>query len=425
MKKITSIVLIIALVLALAVPALAAEGGFSDVSGHWAETTIDDMAEGGLVHGYEDGTFRPNGTISIAEMATIIANAKGHGESNQAGYWAYGALDYCITELKCLPSQGEISPANYGVPCERQLAIYMLYTGLGYKDGEYRAITGPQIPDFAQVASAYKEAVLRGYQQSILIGKDTEGTFGPYDTLTRAEMATIFFRAGWREAGATVTAGTAPTNAEIIAAIQQLPSVTWTKKELSDRVIYTTNELVYGGIEMGFRTDMEGCWIDLYERRDKYIYDANGNQIDINGNVIEWWHPLYHATTDPATDPYHFWPSGSAYRYEARQLVKQILSICYPTKGAAAYDALMNVFNGRVYETSAMTPSVLRWYDGRMLHISHTAETHLVSISIDPVGDTEMYDRYLAKPVSTVHNDLMTWSGVSEYYGWMYRFDTP
>ncbi len=40
-----------------------------DITGHWAEDTIKEMADEGLISGYDDGTFRPNNDITRAEFA--------------------------------------------------------------------------------------------------------------------------------------------------------------------------------------------------------------------------------------------------------------------------------------------------------------------------------------------------------------------
>lgn len=48
---------------------------FSDVSGgkHWAEKHIDKCVKAGLINGYADGTFKPNNTITRAEICTMFA----------------------------------------------------------------------------------------------------------------------------------------------------------------------------------------------------------------------------------------------------------------------------------------------------------------------------------------------------------------
>lgn len=49
----------------------------TDISNHWAEETIAQWVKEGMIEGYEDGTFRPDHSISRAEMAALI-NRKFH-----------------------------------------------------------------------------------------------------------------------------------------------------------------------------------------------------------------------------------------------------------------------------------------------------------------------------------------------------------
>lgn len=48
---------------------------FADISGHWAEQTIEELAEMGIAHGGTDGNFRPDEPITRAEAATLVRNA--------------------------------------------------------------------------------------------------------------------------------------------------------------------------------------------------------------------------------------------------------------------------------------------------------------------------------------------------------------
>ncbi len=45
---------------------------FSDTNGHWAEGYIASAVTAGLVYGYEDGSFRPNRSITRAEAVTMM-----------------------------------------------------------------------------------------------------------------------------------------------------------------------------------------------------------------------------------------------------------------------------------------------------------------------------------------------------------------
>lgn len=48
------------------------ESQFTDISGHWAEEAINNIAAMGWITGYGDGTFRPNNYITRAEAVTIF-----------------------------------------------------------------------------------------------------------------------------------------------------------------------------------------------------------------------------------------------------------------------------------------------------------------------------------------------------------------
>lgn len=52
---------------------------FSDVTGgkHWAEEYIAKCVKAGLINGYKDGKFKPNGTITRAEICTMFAKMLG------------------------------------------------------------------------------------------------------------------------------------------------------------------------------------------------------------------------------------------------------------------------------------------------------------------------------------------------------------
>lgn len=46
-------------------------GAFADTKGHWAEGAIARCAKAGIIMGYSDGTFKPNNTVTRAELAVI------------------------------------------------------------------------------------------------------------------------------------------------------------------------------------------------------------------------------------------------------------------------------------------------------------------------------------------------------------------
>jgi len=73
-KKLLRVAVATALTVAFAVPAFA--NPFSDVPAkHWAYDAVNQLAQDGVVTGYDDGTFKGDKTVSRYEMASIVASA--------------------------------------------------------------------------------------------------------------------------------------------------------------------------------------------------------------------------------------------------------------------------------------------------------------------------------------------------------------
>lgn len=75
--------------------------GFSDIAGHWAQAAVERMSQAGIITGYEDGTFRPDQTLTRAEAVTIVNRALGIAPLTSAvqkwtdvpaSYWAFGSI---------------------------------------------------------------------------------------------------------------------------------------------------------------------------------------------------------------------------------------------------------------------------------------------------------------------------------------------
>ncbi|WP_200868594.1 Ig-like domain-containing protein [Paenibacillus sp. FSL H8-0457] len=53
----------------------AAEIAFTDISGHWAEASVKEAIREGIVTGYPDETFKPGNTVTRAEFSVMLMNA--------------------------------------------------------------------------------------------------------------------------------------------------------------------------------------------------------------------------------------------------------------------------------------------------------------------------------------------------------------
>lgn len=58
----------------------------SDVGNHWANKQITEWVNKGLAQGYNNGTFRPENTITRAEFITLLNRAIGLKELGEVGF---------------------------------------------------------------------------------------------------------------------------------------------------------------------------------------------------------------------------------------------------------------------------------------------------------------------------------------------------
>src|SRR5665647_2630116 len=84
-KKRITILTILCMMFTL-MPSTVSAVNASDISGHWAEDTIQSWVDQGTIKGYEDGTFRPENNISRAEFMTLVNGIFGYIEVKATTY---------------------------------------------------------------------------------------------------------------------------------------------------------------------------------------------------------------------------------------------------------------------------------------------------------------------------------------------------
>lgn len=143
-----------ALCLALTLFVLPVSAAFSDVAGgRWYSESVDWASASGYVSGYEDGTFRPDNSVTRAEFAVIMNQVLGLQQSS--GWGSFQELT---------------NPMNF------------------------QDITNPVNFQDVPAVSWYAAAVRNCVRAGIIAGYDSEH-FGPDDPVTRQQAAVIFSRA--------------------------------------------------------------------------------------------------------------------------------------------------------------------------------------------------------------------------------------
>ena len=196
-RKALSLILAFAMAVSLfTVGASAAEPTYGDTAGHWAEASIERWSGYGIIQG-SNGKFDPDGQLTCAQLATILARllklpaAKDAGFiDNPADAWYYDAINRCAAAgiLKG-NGDGTVTP-NASITRER--AMVMLARALGIEP-----LSRPDLSRYADVAqvSAYAQGYLAALIEAGIVGGVTADRLAPQDNITRAATVTILDRA--------------------------------------------------------------------------------------------------------------------------------------------------------------------------------------------------------------------------------------
>ena len=204
MKKTISIILFIVLLLTPAVSALAGNsptiqsgGLFNDVpTYHWAYMEIMDLAQRGIINGYDDGTYRPDNPVTrgewaklMVETAGIRANDYGVYHSDTSGHWA---LRFINAASDYLPGfdDGSYLPDEAVLREDVTVALVML-NGFDTQDADLSFLN--RFSDMDSITENAKSYVAIAVELELIGGFD-DGTFRGQETLDRAQAAVLLWR---------------------------------------------------------------------------------------------------------------------------------------------------------------------------------------------------------------------------------------
>ncbi|WP_438346995.1 cadherin-like beta sandwich domain-containing protein [Paenibacillus sp. FA6] len=170
---------------------------FSDITGHWAASDINKAAQRGIVNGYKDGTFKPNGVVTRAEFVVMLMKALKPQEedakltftdSAKIGTWAIDAIEQAVKagivtgylDGSFRPN-AEITRAEMAMMIAKALAL------------KVEANTITDFVDEADIPSWAKAPVAALKSLGLITGKGTN-KFAPNANATRAEAVTILLK---------------------------------------------------------------------------------------------------------------------------------------------------------------------------------------------------------------------------------------
>lgn len=190
-KKLLSLMLTVAMVVSF-FPAtvMADESGASDLEGHWASEVMTEWIGYGIIAGYEDGTVRPDKSITRAEMTAMLDRVMGYQTMADNHFSDLDDNWYTEVILKG-NAAGVISGYEDGTvrpnaTISRQEATAMIARVLAL---DTENVPEADFTDSDTVADWAKDAVNAMAAKGYVNGSD--GQFRPTAGMTRAEVVTI------------------------------------------------------------------------------------------------------------------------------------------------------------------------------------------------------------------------------------------
>ncbi|UJF31315.1 RCC1 domain-containing protein [Paenibacillus hexagrammi] len=152
---------------------------YNDISGHWAETAIEEAAAKGYINGYDDGSFKPDHTITRAEFVKMLMTGLRENvqpASDEVWYKPYVEAAQRLGLLQEGDLQGEMNE-----PITRQeLAILSLRAATSKLSKPYMPITSKD---------AMNDAVQNGIMEGL-----ADGELAPTGESTRAQAVIVLKR---------------------------------------------------------------------------------------------------------------------------------------------------------------------------------------------------------------------------------------
>lgn len=188
-KRITALLLSAALAFSLLVSPVAAAPAFSDAQGHWAQQAIERWSQQGVIQGF-DGAFRPDDTLTRAELAALLTRLMGYQSRSDADFADVPADAWYAPYVSLAHAAGVLLGDGTAMrPLDaitRQEAMCLLARALGVAEDAAaldRYTDGDQVADWA--AGLVGGLTAQGYIQG------SDGQVRPNAPITRAEAVTI------------------------------------------------------------------------------------------------------------------------------------------------------------------------------------------------------------------------------------------
>lgn len=174
---------------------------FTDIDGHWARGRILELAEKGLVNGMEAHRFEPDRKVTRAMFVTIMGRMYGVDSTFPApeGFSDVKASDWFAPYVGWAAAGGVVNGYDDGTfaPNREITREQMALILIRYCDAVQLSLpeteSGSAFLDEGEISAWALEAVLRARSYGLINGREN-GCYDPKGTATRAEMCAVIAR---------------------------------------------------------------------------------------------------------------------------------------------------------------------------------------------------------------------------------------
>lgn len=352
-------------------PATSYQQKFTDVSkDFWAFSYIAELVEKGVISGYPDGTFRPNNSVSRAEFAKIMIGASGlkAAATNTSSFSDVKVTDWYCPYIET--AKDFLNGYNYAgktmylpdtAAVREDIAIAMVKLK-GYDTSVADlAMLKTMFSDYDSISESAKKYVAVAVQQGLVSGYD-DGTFRAQKSITRAEAASLLWRASQYGNDNKIIAGDSPststnpsstssassgtssnasTNSSTSSNTSKGSSTTKVSKPYSidtiaDAKVYKSTYGIYGDA-IAISSD------SIYDyENDKCIYKSNisSGKKEKLIDLSQWYEDQKASADDEDTDNVYndAWKFKQIYYSESQDNLYLVLQIGNSKNGLFAYD---------------------------------------------------------------------------------------
>lgn len=170
------------------------KGKFTDISGHWAEKYINEMAEAGVINGMTETTFVPDASVTRGQFVKLIVAALGLKEEGAADvHWAMPFVNTAKANNLINEAIPVATKDDLETPITREEMASIVVAAAKSKNVTIDPAANSAFNDADKISAWASEDVVGAVALGIVTGFE-DGSFKPADGATRGQAATMLSR---------------------------------------------------------------------------------------------------------------------------------------------------------------------------------------------------------------------------------------